>query len=284
MRVFARLFARVSRTVLPAISVCLLLSISTGTASADEVRMVDGRVLEGEVVSKPESDVVDLKVSSGGMSVTQHLPRHQIVSVTYGVSARQKEAAAIATARADLGSDLEKKGDAAAWYALVERARAIGDNILGRDLAEEVVLRDRQHAQARSLLGQNRYRGVWMKTSEQRLAEGLVVHQGRAVTWDEREGLLAKAEATRQAAEDRRTQREEDRQRRAIQAASVAALASTPDPYQNIRYPAQRAIYWPPVCTPVLPPQAISSGIRISAGGGSSSFHWNLNWNTGLLP
>ena len=272
------LYAALLRLGIPA--VILLVSAWVAPGFADEVRLLDGRVLEGEIISKPEADVIDLKVTSGGMSVTQHLPRHLVASVSYGVSPRQKEAAAIAKGRADLGTG----GDAAAWYALVERARGIGDSVLARDLAEQVVLRDRHHAQARSLLGQSRYRGVWMKTNELRLAEGLVVHQGRAVTWDEREGLMAKAEATRQAAEDRRAEREAERQRRAIQAASVAALAATPDPYLTIRYPSQRAIYWPPVCTPVLPQQGISSGLRISAGGGSSRFHWNLNWNTGLLP
>jgi len=266
------------RPVCLLMTLTLLLTAAAGLA-ADEVRLHDGRVLEGEIISAPDAAVVDLRITSGGISVTQHFPRHQIASVTYGVSARQQEALAIAQARAELGQG----GDAAAWYALVERARALGDPVLARDLAAEVVARDRQHAQARNLLGHVRHRGVWMRINEAHLAQGLVFHQGRALTWDEREGILAKAEAARQAADDRRAQREEERRRRALQAASIEALASTPDPWGSVRYPpSYRAVYWPPVCAPVLPVlRPGGSTIRVNAGGGGSGFRWDFSWNTG---
>ncbi len=263
--------------------VCLLIGVAllaaTAALAADEVRLIDGRVLEGEITSPPDAEVVNLRITSGGMSVTQHFPRHQIASITYGVSPRQQEAAAIGKARAELGEG----GDAAAWDALVERARELGDNVLARDLAAEVIQRDRHHAEARNLLGHVRHRGVWMRIHETHLAQGLAFHQGRAMTWDERETVLAKADAVRQAAEDRRTQREEDRRRRAIQAASIEAMAHTPDPWGMARQPTTyRAVYWPPVCTPVLPIlRPGGSTIRINAGGGGSGFRWDFSWNTG---
>jgi hypothetical protein len=248
------------------------------TVHADEIQLNDGRVLEGEIISKAEADVVDLRTASGGISVTQHIPRHQIVSITIGTTPRQAEQAAIAKDRKALGEG----GSAQEWYALVERARAVGDGVLARDLAEEVVSRDRQHAEAHKLLGHSSYRGVWMRQNESNLAQGLVIHKGRFVTWDQRDELIAKADAEREAAEARRTQREEDRRRRQIQAASVAALASTPDPYYA--YPtttAYRAVYWPAYCNQVLPRPAPVSNVSINAGGGSSGFSWNFSWNSG---
>jgi len=266
--------------------VFLSLLAAASMAFADEITLVDGRVLEGEVISDPDADVVDLRTTSGGMSVTQHFPKHQIAKITYGSTPRQQAVAAVAKARADLGEG----GTAEQWFALVQQAKAIGDPILTRDLAGEVVARDRRHAEAHRLLGHVSYRGVWMRANEASLAQGLVVHDGRAITWREREELLARAEEERLLAQERRQQREADRRDRLLRAAAARAVTDGPgDSYYSNGYFSSsdyyypyRSVYWQPGCAPVYATPVYGGGSSISIGGsgGSGSFNWGFSWNS----
>ncbi len=168
------------------------------------------------------------------------------------------------------------------------RAQDLGDSVLARDLAQEVVQRDRHNVAARKLLGQTSFRGVWMRPNEANLAQGLVLYNRRYVSWDERNQQIADEKLVTQAREDARVQRAEERRQRMLRVASAQALASTPDPWNTIGYPPRsnygsgyRAVYWPPVCPPVYAvPYGGGSRISIGASGGSGSFGWNFNWSS----
>lgn len=204
----------------------LAIVISLHCAAGAEIRLLDGRVIEGEIVSDPGADIVDVKSQIGGMSVTQHIPRDRIASIDRAATPRQKAVAAIAADRAALRDG----GSAEVWWALVERAREAGDLLLARDLAQQVVVRDRHHEAARRLLGMAKVRGVWMRSNEASLSRGEVIHHGRYVSWDERERQLI----------DESKRLEEARQR---QEEALAAMRAR-------RYTAEGSAEYPPTLVP----------------------------------
>ncbi len=270
--------------------------------SADEVYLKDGRVLEGEVVSPPGAAVLDLKVSAAGMVAVQHFDQDRIVRVTYGKSVRQRDTEALLADRAKLGPD----ADAAAWWRLAERAKAMGDQVLAREFANETVARDRDHDEARKLLGMVRFRGVWMRPSEVATARGEVVFRGAFVSWADRERTLADEARRRREAEVARKERTD--QRRA-EAAARAPAELYPETDLGYSQP-YRSYYWngygnqypgypgyPPVVVyppgggypgaglpgqprpPFRPILRGGSGVSISANGGGSSSAWSFSWN-----
>ena len=152
-----------------------LLGVLVAVLPAAEVRMRDGRVLEGAVVEeRSDAGTLVLAVTSGRLSAELRLPRADIVHFDPEPSARERELAAIEAEAEALGTG----GDAAAWWALAERCREL-DPIRFRELAAEVVTLDRHHAEARAALGYRRHNGVWMLAHERAAADGLVYHEGR---------------------------------------------------------------------------------------------------------
>lgn len=264
------------RAILPLFALAL--------ACADEVRLVDGRVLDGEVISPPDAEVLDLRTGSGSLVVVQHFPRAQVAEVRYGTSPRQRAVAAVQDARRRLGDG----GDAGEWWALAEQAREAGDPVLQRELAGEVVARDRQHAAARRMLGMVRARGVWMRPAEAAVARGEVLHLGRWVSWPEREAAIAQAEHERQEALARREEREKEARERRIRAAAAAAVEnqrfeeSTIIPGYSGSYGygnGCRVVYWPVVNGVTTVNHGTGPGLVVSGSGRSGSSSWSFTWS-----
>lgn len=259
--------------------VAFLLSALLGM-HADEVRLADGRVLEGEVVSKPDADIVDLRTGSGSLVVIQHFARAQILGITYGTSPRQK---ALDGLRADR-KRLDDEGSPDEWWALAERARELGDPIAHRELAAETVTRDRSHGPARKALGQIRQRGVWMRPNEAAVSRGEVLHNSRYMTWPEREAAVAQVARDREVAVARRAERDKEARERRIRAAAEAvayydAPTETILPgYHGSGYAHDcRVVYWP-VVTGHTVVQHGGSGLTVAASGHNHNTSWGFTW------
>ena len=260
--------------------IALLLSAFLGL-HADEVRLADGRVLEGEVVSKPDADIIDLRTGSGSLVVIQHFARAQILGITYGTSPRQK---ALDGLRADR-KRLDAEGGADEWWALAERARELGDPIVHRELAAETVARDRNHGPARKALGQIRQRGVWMRPNEAAVSRGEVLHNNRSMTWPEREAAVAQVARDRELAVVRRAERDKEARERRIRAAAEAVAYYDPPTetllhgVHGLGYPRDcRVVYWPVVSGHTAVVQPGGSGLSVSAQGHSHGMRWGFTW------
>lgn len=148
------------------------LGLALGAA---EVRMADGRVLEGEILDHASDQrTLVLAVTSGRVRAELRLPRDEIVHLDPEPSARERELAAIDAAAAEL----DAAGSATEWWALAERCREL-DPIRFRELAGATLVADRHHPEARTALGFARVNGIWMLDHEAAAAHGLVFHQGR---------------------------------------------------------------------------------------------------------
>jgi len=265
--------------VLPVI---LLLTLAFSfSLRADEVRLADGRVLEGEVISQPDADIVDLRTGSGSLVVIQHFPRGQIVGIVYGTSPRQKAQDGLRAERQRLGDE----GSAEEWWALAERARELGDSIAHRELAAETVARDRHHGPARKALGQIRQRGIWMRPNEGAVSRGEVLHNGRSMTWPEREAAVAQAARDRDLAVARRSEREQEARDRRIRAAAESVAYYDPPSatvipgYQGSNQARDcRVVYWPVVSGHTTVVQHGGSGLSVTASGRSSGLSWAFTW------
>ncbi len=279
--------------------------------SADEIRLADGRVIEGEVISIPDSKDVDIRTRSGGMTAVIHLKAADIASVTYGQTAHQKLLAAFDAKRAAL---TKSGGTAEAWWALAEDGKALGENVAVRQIAQHVIELDSDWAPARALLGYVKQDGKWMKPTEAAVARGEVYFRGKWMQAAQRDGILAEEQRIAKdtadlAAKERETRSAEldlakkEADLQAARAAAAAAAApkvetiynSTPGSsfvgsyynsgwgggYYGGAYPP--VIVYPPVCRPPVycppvcpPPVAVPFGSNFSFGatGQSGNTRW----------
>ncbi len=287
------------RRLLPYLMIAAALVVGCSAAlSADEVYLKDGRVLEGEVVSPPGATFLDLKVSAAGMVAVQHFDQDKVTRVTYGKSARQRDTETLLADRAKLGPE----ADAAAWWRLAERAKAMGDQVLARDLANETVARDRDHEEARRVLGMVRFRGVWMRPGEAATARGDVLFRGGFISWAERERTLADEVKRHQDLEIARKERADQRRADAVARAPADLYPETDlgysRPYRSYYWPGYGNSYpgypgYPVVVYPVggfpgggfpgtpRPPlyPHPRSGLSVNASGGGSNSAWSFSWN-----
>lgn len=187
-----------------------------GVAAAAEVRLEDGRTLVGEILSPPGAAVVDLRVASGRVSMVMHLPREDIVAIVAGPTPRQERLAELEAA-ADAA---RAAGDAEALWRIAGEVRALGETIRFRELAEAVLALERHHEAARDALGYRRHHGIWMLEHEIAVAEGLVFHDRRWMTWDEYRVAVAEE---RQEERERLARLEEREQARRERARAAAA-------------------------------------------------------------
>lgn len=275
---------------------CLVLLAVCTTAVADEIYLSDGRVIEGEIVSAADAEVIDIRVTSGGLVAVQHLPRSKVERVVYRVSARQ-------AAMSDLNRQIEalsKRADAGAddWWSLAKRLQDRGETASAREIAQRVVALDRHHAAARKLLGMVHYHGVWMKPNEAAIARGEVFFRGTWMTWPQQEQALNDELRRREELANVRKEREEAREQRRQARAAAAAAAETSaalqetyvggyyrSPYYNPyggwyyqgRYPA-----YPPYHGGAYRPYCGTGGgigWSIGAVGGGSNSAWGFRWN-----
>lgn len=272
-----------------------------GALPGDELYLTDGRVIEGEIISAADADVIDIRVGTTGLVAVQHFSRIKVLRVVHRVSARQ-------TALNELQQQIDAlagKTDATAaeWWDLARRSQDRGGLASAKELAARVVAIDRHHADARRLLGMVRHQGVWMRPNEIATARGEVFFRGAWVAWAQQEEALA--EEARKREEQVALRKERDEQRRqarlaaAVAAENAAALQETyvsgyyRSPYYN---PYGGSFYGGPYFNgnhgggyygggyrpshPVIPqPWCASGGWHVGAVGGGSNHAWAFRWN-----
>lgn len=279
------------------VPVLLLTMWSAASLSGDELYLADGRVIEGEILSAADADVVDIRVGSAGLVAIQHFPRTKVLRVVHRVSARQ-------TALSALQQQIDAfaaKPDASAdeWWALTRKLQERGEQATARDLAGRVVAIDRHHAEARKLLGMVRHHGVWMRANEVATARGEVFFRGAWVTWSQQEETLADEARRREDQLALRKEREEQRRQSRLAAAAAAESAAAMqdtyvsgyyrspyyNPYGGGFYSGNRpylplmGVYpiggYPTVRAPYCGPGV---GWHIGASGGGSNHAWSFRW------
>ena len=159
---------------------CLLPCLA---ATADVVKLKDGRSFEGTVVEQNDQKVV-IKTKFG----MNELQRSEVESVEIKATAAEefrnrREAA---------------KDDAAALFDLYVWAKTNGLKTQSKQALRDVIKVDADHTEARKLLGYVQYEGKWVSEREKaRLeaageraemeAKGLVQHKGKWMTPEEKE-------------------------------------------------------------------------------------------------
>lgn len=283
----------------------LLTTCFVGVLPGDELYLTDGRVIEGEIISAVDAEVIDIRVGTTGLVAVQHFPRSKVQRVVHRVSARQ---AAVNELQQQIDALAGKTGATAAeWWDLARRAQQRDGMASAKELAARVVAIDRHHADARRLLGMVRHQGVWMRPNEVATARGEVFFRGTWVTWAQQEETLA--EEARRREEQLALRKERDEQRRqarlaaAVAAENAAALQETyvsgyyRSPYYN---PYGGSFYggsyfngyhggaflgggYRPGYRPGHPvlaqPWCAPGGWHVGAVGGGSSHAWSFRWN-----
>ena len=255
----------------------LLLLICAVLLSADEVQLVNGDTLEGEIVTE-NTDSIQLRITIGSGTAERAVARRDIKTITRGETARSKT---LAVLRAEAAS-LLTTGSAPAWTALAKRARDAGDAIQARRWANRAVAIDPTQETAQRMLGREYYNGVWMTPYEVAAARGLILYNNAWVSWSERERLRAEA---RERLERQRVAAEASARRRAEAAAADEAAAWTmPTSYQIRGDTPLRVIWWgggwpyqppPPYLYPRPYPQ---SSIRLDGGWGGLKWNLHFDW------
>lgn len=200
-------------------------------ALGDEIRMTDGRVIEGEITSTPEAKDVDIKTRSGGMTAVMHLKAADIAKITYGQTAQQKLLAAFDSKRAVLTTS---GGTAEQWWTLAEEGRTLGENVAVRQIAQRVIELDGDWAPARVMLGFVKQDSKWMKPAEAAAARGEVYFRGKWMQAAQRDGIVAEevriakatAELTAQELATRAAELELAKKKAEVDAAHAAAAAA----------------------------------------------------------
>lgn len=166
------------------LALCLCCVVSPATA--DEIHLTNGRVIEGDAQRLADGQL-EVVTAYGRLT----LPATLIDRVEPSVSLRQ----VLARARAALDDR-----DPAVLLEMALWCREEGAYTQARELLEEVLLLDPDHPEARRLLGYQRYRGQWLTDEEVHLARGEVWHDGRWMPAAQRDRLLALETARQQAA------------------------------------------------------------------------------------
>jgi hypothetical protein len=164
-----------------------LLLAAAGSARADELKLKDGRVLEGKVLDDSAAGV-KFKDRFGGEAL---YPRDQVASVVR----KDLPEEAFAKKRAALDPK-----DAAGRWTLAQEARDAKLRKAYEELVDEVLRLDPAHEGANLARGNVAFEGKWMKPAErdrlveervkaEKGAKGLVEYKGRWVTPEEKDAL-----------------------------------------------------------------------------------------------
>jgi hypothetical protein len=161
--------------------------------AASTIHLLDGRVMEGEVVPGAQPTTVGIRLVSASYVAVIEVPRAEIRSIEFEAGPHERALADVLSGQRQL--DADPGASAGAYLALATRAAAIGEDTLGRRLAQEVLARDGANAEAHRMLDEIQINGVWLSLPEAMQARGLVFFQNRWMT-------PAEAEALRQAAQE----------------------------------------------------------------------------------
>lgn len=245
------------------------------TLAGEEITLASGSVVEGEILSESASEV-RVRVVQNGMSAERTWPRGEILGIVRGPTARQQ---AVADLRAEAGA-LTGSVPATAWLRLSRRARSLDEPTLARTWAVRAIQCDRTQAEAQRQLGREEVHGVWMRPHEAAAARGQVRHDGRLMTWNERERLVAEA------AERRRQQAEAlaERRRAAAERAAAAPLATADyDLPQRWSWRADtpgQVLWWGGLPRSTWPTAGCAGPLlRVGASGRWGGVDWNLHLN-----
>ncbi len=170
---------------IPAVAAALLLL--GAAAAADEVRTRDGRVIEGKVL-QDDAAGVKIRLRFGGEITVARADVASVERKDLPEDAVAKKRSALAAA------DVEGR------WALALEAKELKVRRAYEELVDEVLRLDPSHAAANEARGNVLYDGKWLKPADRdRLAaakertekakQGLVEHQGRWVTPEEKEAL-----------------------------------------------------------------------------------------------
>ncbi len=278
-------------TWIPAVLLVAYVVACPASLAGDEIHLADGRIIEGEVTSPPDATTVDVRSGAGSLVAVQHFDRAKVVRIVYKTSPRQARLAELVARRAALSAD----ATADDCYRLAVQFRDQGDSVQAKELASEAVSRDRQHTDARKLLGLALYNGVWMRPNEIAVARGEVFFDGRWMPFGEREAILADQARRREDAVVARKALEERRRVAALAAASselhppTRVGGSTYAYVTGNPYIPYRAVFWPGYNAP-YGGGGYSGGysygtswprpiVSINASGGGSHHAWDFHWN-----
>ncbi len=145
-------------------------------ASADEVELFDGTLIEGKVTDLGDS----IKITRTGASITY--PKSAVKRVTYRKTREELYEEKAGTLKED---DLAGRLDLAKW-CVAQKLRTEAQREFMR-----VIAIDPDHAEARAALGYAKYKEQWMTEDEIKQAQGLVKHKGKWMTPEERDLDLA---------------------------------------------------------------------------------------------
>lgn len=272
--------------------------------AADEVRMRDGRVIDGEVLSEAGAAEVTVVTRAGGMSATLHLKSADVLAIRYGKSDQQKRIDAFQGKRTKLEADPATTADA--YWRLAEEAKSLGENVAFRELANRVLDVDADHPQARQALGYVLQDRRWMKPAEAAIARGEVYFRGRWMPAAQRDAVLVEerrvqdeAEAKAAAAREQRLAELEMAKKEAdLRAAQRAAEPAPPTVIYNTTYtPVPSILYgsyynnggwgggsWgggygrPPSVVYPPAPACGGSSLQVQASGQGNGYNWAFGY------
>lgn len=173
-------------------TLAFVLTLLAAGGAADEVRLTNGRTLEGKATVLADGRV-EIEASFG----TLVLAAGQVLAIRPSTPLAEEVAAL--QARLD-------PGDAEGLYRLALWAREKGAATLARALLEQVLALDPDHEGARRALGYRRYQERWVTAAEHRALRGEVRFRGGWVPAAERDRVLAWETAAHLAEAERRRQ------------------------------------------------------------------------------
>jgi hypothetical protein len=153
----------------------LFLAAAALPAAADELVLKNGARIEGRITDA--GSVVTVEMDMG----TVTFRRSEVAKIVLGPSALQEFDEKV---RALKAGDVDGRRKLAVWA----RQRELTNR--SRELLQEILVLDPDHAEARADLGYQKHDGRWMTEAEVRAARGLVHFRGAWVKQSEAEAVL----------------------------------------------------------------------------------------------